>query len=204
MTKAIETGYRGHRFRSRLEARWAVFFDALGLHYDYEPEGYQLTSGWYLPDFWLPAWRCWFEVKPFPDSQHLQSSDHDFKLCLDILNEVRGELAILTQGTPWPGEHCSWVISNDPADQPFWAMCHNHFTACRRCEGLCLLAEESGRAGAFVDALGFMDLGEHTCGDHDKRPLPAGPMEFGGVYAEKVFAAYRAARSARFEHREAI
>jgi hypothetical protein len=26
--QAIETVYRGHRFRSRLEARWAVFFDA--------------------------------------------------------------------------------------------------------------------------------------------------------------------------------
>lgn len=29
--KAIETRYKGYRFRSRLEARWAVFFDALGL-----------------------------------------------------------------------------------------------------------------------------------------------------------------------------
>jgi hypothetical protein len=27
--KAIETSYKGYRFRSRLEARWAVFFDAL-------------------------------------------------------------------------------------------------------------------------------------------------------------------------------
>jgi hypothetical protein len=25
--KAIETHYKGYRFRSRLEARWAVFFD---------------------------------------------------------------------------------------------------------------------------------------------------------------------------------
>ena len=29
--KAIETSYKGYLFRSRLEARWAVFFDALGL-----------------------------------------------------------------------------------------------------------------------------------------------------------------------------
>lgn len=27
--KAIDTVYKGYRFRSRLEARWAVFFDAL-------------------------------------------------------------------------------------------------------------------------------------------------------------------------------
>lgn len=26
--KAIDTYYKGYRFRSRLEARWAVFFDA--------------------------------------------------------------------------------------------------------------------------------------------------------------------------------
>lgn len=29
--KPIETHYNGYRFRSRLEARWAVFFDALGI-----------------------------------------------------------------------------------------------------------------------------------------------------------------------------
>jgi hypothetical protein len=28
--RPIETRYRGFRFRSRLEARWAVFFDAAG------------------------------------------------------------------------------------------------------------------------------------------------------------------------------
>jgi nucleoside 2-deoxyribosyltransferase len=52
MIKAIETRYKGYRFRSRLEARWAVFFDALGLEWEYEPEGFDLgDAGWYLPDF---------------------------------------------------------------------------------------------------------------------------------------------------------
>lgn len=53
--KAIETEYSGYRFRSRLEARWAVFFDAIGIKWSYEPEGYHLgDAGNYLPDFWLP------------------------------------------------------------------------------------------------------------------------------------------------------
>lgn len=53
--RAIETEYNGYRFRSRLEARWAVFFDALGVRYEYEPEGFDLGDGvWYLPDFYLP------------------------------------------------------------------------------------------------------------------------------------------------------
>ena len=40
--KAIETEYYGHRFRSRIEARWAVFFNAIGLKYEYEIEGFQM------------------------------------------------------------------------------------------------------------------------------------------------------------------
>lgn len=37
--KPIETKYNGFRFRSRLEARWASFFDMIGLKYEYEVEG---------------------------------------------------------------------------------------------------------------------------------------------------------------------
>ena len=62
--KPIETRYKGYRFRSRLEARYAVFFDALGVKWEYEKEGYKLPHGCYLPDFWLPEWTVFFEVKP--------------------------------------------------------------------------------------------------------------------------------------------
>lgn len=53
--KAIETRYKGFRFRSRVEARCAVFFDALNLDWDYEAEGYDLggAEGRYLPDFFM-------------------------------------------------------------------------------------------------------------------------------------------------------
>lgn len=50
----IETEYKGYRFRSRLEARWAVFFDACNVKWEYEPEGFDLGDGlYYLPDFLL-------------------------------------------------------------------------------------------------------------------------------------------------------
>ena len=67
--KAIETSYRGYRFRSRLEARWAVFFDMLNIDWRYEPEGFELSDGTrYLPDFHLPRFNddngLWVEVKP--------------------------------------------------------------------------------------------------------------------------------------------
>jgi hypothetical protein len=68
--RAIDTRYAGRLFRSRLEARYAVLFDALGIKWDYEPEGFVLDDGSrYLPDFWLhsptsPGEGFWVEIKP--------------------------------------------------------------------------------------------------------------------------------------------
>lgn len=52
--KSIDTYYNGNYFRSRLEARWAVFFDLIGVKYTYEPNGFKNENGeYYLPDFHL-------------------------------------------------------------------------------------------------------------------------------------------------------
>lgn len=65
--KAIPTTYRGVEFRSRTEARWALLFDLFAVKWEYEVEGYQLASCWYLPDFWLPEFKCFAEVKGIAD-----------------------------------------------------------------------------------------------------------------------------------------
>lgn len=50
--QVIQTMYSGCRFRSRLEARWAVLLDRLGADWEYEPEGFVLSDEtYYLPDF---------------------------------------------------------------------------------------------------------------------------------------------------------
>jgi hypothetical protein len=70
MIKAIETKFDGHFFRSRLEARWAVFFKTLGVPYAYEMEGFDLGGGYrYLPDFWLPQQEAWIEIKGAPPNE---------------------------------------------------------------------------------------------------------------------------------------
>jgi len=60
--KAIPTPYGGCRFRSRLEARWAAFFDLAALDWDYEPID---LDGW-APDFSIHSAgeTVYAEVKP--------------------------------------------------------------------------------------------------------------------------------------------
>ncbi len=109
MIKAIETVYKGYRFRSRLEARWAVFFDALGIVYKYEHEGFDLDGEWYLPDFWMPEWKCWIEIKPDKpklaiydvEKQYLRPVvKREYKLC-EALAAHSGNVVLLIGGEPW-------------------------------------------------------------------------------------------------------
>jgi len=85
--RAIETRYAGHLFRSRLEARWAVCFDALGIPWEYEPEGYWLDNGPYLPDF-----RLWgqlhVEVKPVPSLETRESFYEDLLRRVDGMDKI--------------------------------------------------------------------------------------------------------------------
>jgi hypothetical protein len=96
----IPTAYNGHLFRSRLEARWAVFFDTLGWRYDYESEGFDLDGAWYLPDFWLPDLDCWVEIKP--------PSDGVDEKALLLAAESRKRVLVV-RGNPWPGEYGVFV-----------------------------------------------------------------------------------------------
>jgi hypothetical protein len=67
--QAIQTRYNGFHFRSRIEARWAVFFDVLGIPYEYEPEKFGLPDARYIPDFrvqWSPGDEKLLEIKGAP------------------------------------------------------------------------------------------------------------------------------------------
>jgi hypothetical protein len=64
---AVETFYHGAKFRSKLEAQWAKFFTLIGQRWEYEPEKFHLSSGVYIPDFYLPDLRVYVEIKPNAD-----------------------------------------------------------------------------------------------------------------------------------------
>lgn len=99
--QAIETTYKGYRFRSRLEARWAVFFDALNIKWEYEPEGFDLLGEWYLPDFWLPTFNggMYCEVKPI---------DGDFSKSVRFC-EITGQQICYCAGPPDFRPYVCWT-----------------------------------------------------------------------------------------------
>ncbi len=97
--RAIETRYAGCRFRSRLEARWAVFFDTLGIAWEYEPQGFLIDGVCYLPDFYLPEQKLWVEIKP-PRESWLGAEKF---LAFATKLEFVGDRAALFQG-PIPTE----------------------------------------------------------------------------------------------------
>ena len=124
--KTIPTKHNGVTFRSRTEARWAVFFDLMHVVWRYEPEGFQLKSGWYVPDFWLPGTSSrgeglgtWVEIKG------RTSTTQENELCQELAAATRCPVLIFT-GQPadslkrdWQGH---WVANDDPKDSA-WMFC---------------------------------------------------------------------------------
>ena len=90
--KPIPTEFDGIKFRSRLEARWAVAFRAAGIKYEYEYEGYQLPDGWYLPDFWLPRLYTWAEVKSN------RFTPRELRMCQQLADATESGCILLADG----------------------------------------------------------------------------------------------------------
>lgn len=119
--QSIETHYAGCRFRSRLEARWAVFLDHLHIDWEFEPQGFELPSGRYLPDFristGLPdAPEFWIEVKgPVPDTREVTVASET--------NLYVGPLIILVGDIPRRrGAGTAWLFQRDGRDGYEWVM----------------------------------------------------------------------------------
>jgi hypothetical protein len=192
--KAIETRAYGCRFRSRLEARWAVFFDNLGLRWEYEPEGFDIDGEAYLPDFrvWTPQGKpIWYEVKP----AHI-TADQKLENFARALDPEFGAVRV-------------GLLSGSPRDYL------QHHDICPRC-GILLSADSVYECGAEIGFSCFeCDMETPSGGGHlpecdgvqgiAYRPHKGWVMtsrsEFESL-GDQVRYAAEAAMSARFEHGE--
>lgn len=183
----LETRYAGCRFRSRLEARWAVFFDALKIRWEYEPEGFQTSAGPYLPDFRLRGLGgdgqskpyLWFEVKP--DLSDRPEDARWFAISLDAP-------LIVAYGMPRPDDDLIWGSSNS-----------NGWMELYDADGW-----DNGRAFGICQSCGcigitFEGISERICW-HPSDPNSCSRKTRADL--EVLIGAYAAAHSARFEHGE--
>ena len=174
--KPIETMYNGYRFRSRTEARWAVFLDSIGLDYEYEKEGYDLgDSGWYLPDFWLPLYQMFIEVKGGePTPIEIEKAR--------ALTKLTGHRTLIAVGPPERDRQ--WGVL--PDDIWGWS-----FGVCRRCEG-------SRKSMGLL----LWDGRDFPVGEEQMHPNWCTPSCDGRMSLDVDSRHYAAAKSARFERGE--
>jgi hypothetical protein len=99
--------WNGQFYRSRVEARWAMLFTNTDTQFVYDPEGYDLGQhGRYLPDFWLPEFNLFVEIKADkPTEQEREKAA--------ALAEVTGKPVALMHGQPsWHFGELFGVVSH--------------------------------------------------------------------------------------------
>ncbi|SHH14052.1 MULTISPECIES: hypothetical protein [Desulfosporosinus] len=185
-TKAIETRYKGYRFRTRLEARWAVFFDALGVRWEYEKEGFELSTGdLYLPDFWLPDDKLWVEVKG-------EQPDDRYHGMLSDFSEDMNCAVLLVVGIPWENQAC--LFARDSTD--CGAGCYDN----KRVD---IFAVDKGRLQLMTDKDSRVDRDRVVYADFWESILDIGYMP-DPIILPIVGMAIDVAKSARFELGETL
>lgn len=213
--KSIETKWKGWRFRSRTEARWAVFLEAVGISFEYEPEGVILSSGPYLPDFRFELYsdfrksggepievvaQCWLEIKG------QTPTEDELKRCSDLAIESRAAV-LLAVGAP-DARPQIYEFSGHPHGEGFDALC-------RRYDGLATFAACSERGGIGLAHFASRPTPDPETGEiyppsmgrwfgHQARldPYPRCTSDWRLVISPELQRAYDAARSARFEFGE--
>jgi len=211
--KAIETTYKGYRFRSRLEARWAVFFDTLGIKWEYESEGYEkeiFANGRtetirYLPDFFLPHPRpdanggIYVEVKG--DKFALQKEQQKYTNLLDFGSALPHFDGSGNTGAYEPVRGLL-LLGDIPQAIQMKVYLHpiiQHHKGLVRKWAFFTPGGVQVEGGSMLSQLLDLDPDWNMSGDDwiiETRDVTV------KAYYPKVYDAYAAARSARFEHGE--
>lgn len=167
---SIETHFDGVMYRSRTEARWAVFFSELGLAFKYEPERLKLSDGEsYLPDFYLPELSAYFEVKAANDAIVTAECSRARKLAADR----NGQRVWLAAGAPSFDPPNILTLEQWDIRTPICEILKNpenryHFLQDRRDEGMFWL-QANAVGGGFRHTFMVGGPGQET--DHVREPL---------------------------------
>ena len=103
-----KTTYNGVRFRSKLESYVARRFDKYEVEWVYEPERLTINDSWCIPDFYLPEYDVYIEVRParrvddklLDKVRAIQEQHGKTTIIIHHQQEVRGCLAQLSAQSP--------------------------------------------------------------------------------------------------------
>lgn len=145
-SQGIPTTYNSIDFRSRLETKWAVFFDILGWTYQYEP--YEFEG--YIPDFALTFRKpLLVEVKPVSSTEEVYEkcqkaisaawdNDTDILIVGSHIGLQSDETTELQQGHRF---NIGWIATGPTkAKQGFRRVTGAPFMVCPFCEQLSIYA----------------------------------------------------------------
>lgn len=202
--KAIETEYDGHLFRSRLEARWAVFFHNFGIKYIYEFEGFKTDIGdgeysYYLPDFYLPEYDKYVEVKGYDEA--LKKDSEKVAYSIDYCSTPVSNGLVIVGDIPNPGK-IVW------GNIPMFTYLYWHKGIVREHAAF---IDHGFKKAVFGNESILNAMYSYTKDYSSDNKIPDGSTtvcewtreglrSFGEDYLDKLKEAYRIAKQARFEH----
>jgi hypothetical protein len=203
--KPIETIYKGYRFRSRLEARWAIFFQEIGLKWQYEIEGFEGEGFKYLPDFYLPTINTWIEIKPFmPDKKEINKLSK-FTDALHTDYPEAWQSVYLIIGNPYIDDYCKEYELYPVTHDGLYKL-DEYFIKCFRCNRIIISKfDDIGWEYPYGYYCNYCDYSDRNTTDIE------GILKFHKgdwmtteyLPMEPIFTdAYLKARQARFEHGE--
>lgn len=182
--RPIETEYGGHRFRSRLEARYAVAFDHMRLTWRYEVEGFELPGGGrYLPDFFIVEWDAYVEIKPEVDLV----SETDLRKAYELSVGTGKPVYLIAGPLDDPAVIVQLPVGGDEVLE-----LAGEFIACAHCGAGCLRLLMASGIGYSVRRLATAPSDYPKCAHED----------FLSLRESHIGAALRAAQHARFEFGE--
>lgn len=136
--KGIQTDYSNLRFRSRLEANWAAFFDLVKWPWDYEPYD---CDGW-IPDFLLKGeFPVLIDVKPVSGVRECLPHTAKIEASSPPLPVAIIGTGILTGG--YQGQVGEFVYSLK-GDSPFIQGTDLSFGHCEHCNSWTWFTEQMG------------------------------------------------------------
>ena len=189
MIQAKPTIYNGVQMRSRLEAKWAAFFDQIGWRWEYEPDGF---GDYYIPDFMILGPRpLLIEVRPVATEPGYEAQIPTMRISPDLWKHdllVVGATALpvfRAEDNGWGYSQPCGLIGeffgphqylpediHDDCSEGSWGWTRAYWTSCTECHQLGVSSQElswinspCSHGGKY--AVDF-ELGERNAGAHWK------------------------------------